>query len=160
MKDNYYDILEVNKNASQEEIKKQYRKLALKYHPDRNRTNPQSAEIKFKKINEAYEILSDPEKKKHYDSWSKNEKNNDFSYEKNYNYQYSYRQNSSDEKYSLFYLILIIFSIFLKIIKWPFVYYMNKVNFNNNSYKYNKYNKENNKKTQINDENNLFVIKK
>ncbi len=62
----YYKILGVSKNASQEEIKKAYRKLALKYHPDRNKGNKE-AEERFKDINEAYAVLSDPEKRKQYD---------------------------------------------------------------------------------------------
>ena len=62
----YYKILGVNKSANKEEIKKAYRKLALKYHPDRNGNNKNSEE-KFKEISEAYAVLSDPEKKKQYD---------------------------------------------------------------------------------------------
>jgi len=62
----YYKILGVNKSANAEEIKKAYRKLALKYHPDRNGSNKNSEE-KFKEISEAYAVLSDPEKKKQYD---------------------------------------------------------------------------------------------
>ena len=60
----YYKILGVDKNATKDEIKKTYRKLALKYHPDRNKDNKQ-AEEKFKQISEAYAVLSDPEKKQH-----------------------------------------------------------------------------------------------
>jgi curved DNA-binding protein len=62
----YYQILGVDKKASQEDIKKAYRKLAMKYHPDRNRDN-KAAEDKFKDINEANEVLSDPDKRAKYD---------------------------------------------------------------------------------------------
>jgi curved DNA-binding protein len=62
----YYKILGVPKTASNEEIKKTYRKLALKYHPDHNRGNGE-AEAKFKDLNEAYAVLRDPEKRKQYD---------------------------------------------------------------------------------------------
>jgi len=67
MKD-YYNILEVNKASDKEEIKTAYKKLALKYHPDKNMDNKEAAEIKFKEIGEAYEILSDNEKKNNYDN--------------------------------------------------------------------------------------------
>lgn len=62
----YYKTLGVDKNASAEEIKKAFRKQALKYHPDRNPGNKQ-AEEKFKELNEAYEVLSDAEKRRRYD---------------------------------------------------------------------------------------------
>lgn len=62
----YYEILEVPKDASAAEIKKSFRELAFKYHPDRN-AGDQIAEETFKKINEAYSVLSDPEKKRRYD---------------------------------------------------------------------------------------------
>ncbi|MCE5263527.1 MAG: DnaJ domain-containing protein [Deltaproteobacteria bacterium] len=68
MADDYYKTLGIEKNADQEVIKKAYRKLALKYHPDRNPNN-REAEEKFKKISEAYAVLSDPEKRKQYDSF-------------------------------------------------------------------------------------------
>ena len=57
---NYYQILEIDKNATQEEIKKAFRKLSLKCHPDKNQGSKE-AEEKFKEINKAYQILSDPE---------------------------------------------------------------------------------------------------
>jgi curved DNA-binding protein len=62
----YYKVLGVERDATQETIKKTYRKLAMKYHPDQNRGNKQ-AEEKFKDINEAYEVLSDPKKRERYD---------------------------------------------------------------------------------------------
>lgn len=68
MADDYYQILSVDKKASLDDIKKAYRKLALKYHPDKNPDNKE-AEEKFKKINEAYAVLSDPEKRQQYDNF-------------------------------------------------------------------------------------------
>jgi len=68
-KKDYYEILGISKDASTEEIKSAYRKLALKYHPDRNPSNKEEAEKKFKEINEAYEVLSDPEKRSRYDQF-------------------------------------------------------------------------------------------
>src|SRR5713226_3896867 len=63
----YYDILGVTKSASADEIKKAYRKLALQYHPDRNKTK--EAEEKFKEVTKAYEVLSDATKKQTYDQY-------------------------------------------------------------------------------------------
>jgi curved DNA-binding protein len=67
----YYKILGVSKNASQDEIKKAYRKLAVKYHPDKNKGD-KKAEESFKEIGEAYEVLKDPEKRKKYDQLGAN----------------------------------------------------------------------------------------
>jgi molecular chaperone DnaJ len=71
-KKDYYDTLGVSKNASEEEIKKAYRKLALKYHPDRN-PGDKEAEIKMKEINQAYSVLSDKEKRRNYDRYGNEE---------------------------------------------------------------------------------------
>lgn len=70
MEEDYYEILGVSKSASQNEIKSAFRKLALKYHPDRNQGDKE-AEEKFKKINEAYQVLSDNEKRSTYDRYGK-----------------------------------------------------------------------------------------
>ena len=67
----YYKILEVDKKASADDIKKTYRKLAKKYHPDKN-PNDSTAEAKFKEVSEAYEVLKDPEKRKKYDTLGEN----------------------------------------------------------------------------------------
>jgi curved DNA-binding protein len=76
----YYKILGVDKSASPEEIKKSYRKLALKYHPDHNEGD-KSAEAKFKDLNEAYAVLRDPEKKQQYDMFGAEGFQNRFSQE-------------------------------------------------------------------------------
>ena len=74
MEKNLYDVLGVDKNASDDEIKSAYRKLAKKYHPDLNRDNP-SAQEKFKEINQAYEVLGDKEKRSNYDRFGNAEGN-------------------------------------------------------------------------------------
>src|SRR5438045_9339065 len=66
----YYKVLGVDKSASQEDIRKAYRKLARKHHPDLN-PNDKEAHKKFQQINEANEVLSDPEKRKKYDKYGK-----------------------------------------------------------------------------------------
>ena len=112
MSKDYYKILELNKNARIDEIKKSYRKLALKYHPDKNN----GEEKKFKELTEAYETLSDPQKKHVYDNprpqfnmmhtnnGMPHNLNNIFRHihnmnlNRNFGFQYSFVYNNSDEK--------------------------------------------------------------
>jgi len=67
----YYKVLGVEKNATNDELKKAYRKLAMKYHPDKNKDN-KAAEAKFKEVSEAYAVLSDKEKRRQYDEFGAN----------------------------------------------------------------------------------------
>ena len=81
-KRDYYEVLGVSKTATDEELKKAYRKLAKKYHPDANPDNKAEAETKFKEVNEAYEVLSDKQKRNMYDQFGHSGPNgyaNDFS---------------------------------------------------------------------------------
>jgi len=65
----YYQLLGVNRNATEQEIKKAYRKLAMEYHPDRNPGNEHWANEKFKEVNEAFGVLGDPQKRKQYEKF-------------------------------------------------------------------------------------------
>ena len=69
MGQNYYELLGVDKNAGPDQIKKQYKKMAMKYHPDRNKENKEEASTKFKEISNAYNVLTDPQKKQIYDQY-------------------------------------------------------------------------------------------
>ena len=69
--DNYYEVLGVSKDADENQIKKSYRKLAMKYHPDKNKNNKEKAEKAFKKVGEAYGVLSDKEQRQKYDQFGK-----------------------------------------------------------------------------------------
>ena len=77
-KRDYYEVLGVNKSTSKDELKKAYRKLAMKYHPDRN-PDDQAASEKFKELSEAYEILSDDQKRQAYDQFGHDGVNPSFS---------------------------------------------------------------------------------
>nr|DAD44767.1 TPA_asm: hypothetical protein HUJ06_002997 [Nelumbo nucifera] len=65
----YYNILKVNRNATDDDLKKSYRRLAMKWHPDKNPNSKKEAEAQFKKISEAYEVLSDAQKRSVYDQY-------------------------------------------------------------------------------------------
>ncbi|KAF2517627.1 DnaJ C-terminal domain-containing protein [Flavobacterium foetidum] len=95
----YYKVLDVTKSATEAEIKKAYRKLARKYHPDLN-PNDKEAEKKFKEINEANEVLSNPENRKKYDKYGKDWKHADefekAGYNPNQQQQYSRQQSGQD----------------------------------------------------------------
>ena len=73
MSTEYYEALGIEKNASEAEIKSAYKKCAMKCHPDRNHGNEAKAEEEFKKVTEAYTVLSDPEKRTHYDRFGNTE---------------------------------------------------------------------------------------
>ena len=70
-KKDYYDILTVNKNANEDEIRKEYKKLAIKFHPDRN--NSEFSSYAFKKVSHAFTVLSNKEKKQRYDTFGNEE---------------------------------------------------------------------------------------
>ena len=112
---NYYEVLGISKTASADEIKKAYRNLAFKYHPDRN-SGDKAAEEKFKEINEAYDVLSDEKKRADYDSFGTSNshysgtnnsynRNNDFTNEETFwnwfngNTTNSYGRNNSYRNY-------------------------------------------------------------
>ena len=102
----YYKTLNISKDASQEEIKRAYRKLARKYHPDVNKNA--DAEIRFKEINEAHEVLKDPEKRKAYDTFGNNwQAGQDFKPPPNWNARYRREdfgsQRASAEHFSDFF---------------------------------------------------------
>ena len=76
----YYKILEVDKNIDEKDLKKAYKKLSLKWHPDKNPDNKDDAEKKFKEISEAYSILSDKNKRELYDKYGKELKRIDWGF--------------------------------------------------------------------------------
>src|SRR5690348_8685691 len=89
----YYKVLEINKSATAEDIKKAYRRLARKFHPDVN-PNDKEAQKKFQQINEANEVLSDPEKRKKYDQYGK-----DWQHAEHFEQQHKQRQQQPREEH-------------------------------------------------------------
>ena len=89
----YYKILEVSENADILKIKKQYRKLAMKYHPDRNAGDERAAK-KFREITESYEVLSNEEKRKEYDYKRENENNHTKKKNDKENFKNKYSENN------------------------------------------------------------------
>lgn len=100
----YYKVLGVDKNATQDAIKKSYRKLAKKYHPDANPGN-KSAEERFKEINEAYEVLGDPEKRKKYDQFGTMNFQNGMDFDPSQFGHYEFRgsQNGFSDFFNMFF---------------------------------------------------------
>ncbi|MEI8073624.1 MAG: J domain-containing protein [Bacteroidota bacterium] len=94
----YYEVLGINKNANDDDIKKAYRKLARKLHPDLN-PNDKDAHAKFQKINEANEVLSDPEKRKKYDQYGENWEHGE-EYEQARRAQQSRPRNNGEQSYA------------------------------------------------------------
>ena len=94
----YYNVLGITKKATNDEVKKAYRKLARKHHPDLNPNNKE-AEKKFQEINEANEVLSDAEKRKKYDKYGKDWKHGE-EFEKAQRAQQSQRQSQGSQYYS------------------------------------------------------------
>ena len=78
---NYYEVLGVSENASKDEIRKAYKKLAIKWHPDKNPENKEEAEEKFKALSEAYAVLSDPKKKAEWESFRNGGFQGDFEFD-------------------------------------------------------------------------------
>ena len=115
---NYYDILGVSKTATQDEIKKAYRKIAIKYHPDKNQGNKE-AEEKFKEASEAYSVLGDEEKRKEYDNPTTSA-----NFNSGFNYgDFNFSHMNVDEILNSFFIIFceIFHNIFFKIFFQNFI---------------------------------------
>ena len=114
-----YKILEVDKTASEQEIKAAYRRLAKKYHPDQN-PNDKYAQEKFVKINEAYNILNNASKRANYDFGRTNNSNK--VYEQNFQNAYEFYSRNQQQFYSASVTQISISSILLKLLIWYIIY--------------------------------------
>ena len=102
-KKDYYKILEIDRNSSPDEIRKAYKKLVFKYHPDKNPENPEESEKKFKEISEAYSVLSNPSKKSDYDSFGRtNFQNFDYNNFDPFSFLNEYFKNNGDGEFEEF----------------------------------------------------------
>ncbi len=99
---NYYEILQVSENASDEVIHMAYKALAKKYHPDLYQGDPSFAESKMKEINEAFDVLSNKEKRAQYDNYLKNQRYSNYSYSQTENHQTSSDSTKENKNESLF----------------------------------------------------------
>ena len=94
----YYNVLELNKDCSDNDIRNAYKKMAVKWHPDKNSKNKEFATKKFKEISEAYKILGDLKKRKLYDKFGKDGIENNNNNNNNYNYNYNYTKPDTYEQ--------------------------------------------------------------
>ena len=94
---NYYEILGIEKNVTNQEIRKAYKKLVVKCHPDKNIDNKEKAEAVFKKVTEAYSVLSNPEKRKRYDLYGTTENSDQINYMEVFtNFMNNFVENNQD----------------------------------------------------------------
>lgn len=100
----YYNVLKVNRNANEEDLKRSYKRLAMKWHPDKNPYNKKEAEAKFKQISEAYDVLSDSKKRQIYDVYGEEAlKSADFVPPPNSNPSFSYVPRDADDIFAEFF---------------------------------------------------------
>lgn len=100
----YYNVLKVNRNANEEDLKRSYKRLAMKWHPDKNPINKKEAEAKFKQISEAYDVLSDAKKRRIYDLYGEEAlKSAEFFPPPNSNPSFSYVPRDADDIFAEFF---------------------------------------------------------